>query len=310
MKSDLLGKYIFNEATERERQLVEGWLQEDEHNRIELEQLKKRSTLATRNYRYGAFDPRKASEKVFNRKLQNPVFSGTRFLRSYPFHIAACIAAIWLIGIWFDRFYYASVSYVAPGDVVCELTLPDQSKVILAPGTKITYPKHFSAGDRSIYLEGKGYFEVKPDPEAPFRVKSTQSALEVLGTVFEMQTQEKEHKVFVRSGKVRYESLRTGEHIILTANHGAGIDSSDGNLSKEQLSVNQFSWATKELIFENTPLPEVIESINNAYYSDLKKEEAFNSLRLTGTFRDLDLEHLINLIETTLGIEIARESSL
>ncbi|MEG0948217.1 MAG: FecR domain-containing protein [Bacteroidales bacterium] len=306
MNSALLGKYIFNEATERERARVEAWLAEDASNRKELEQLKKKCSLATQNYRYGAFDPQKASAAVFRNPVSRSRLTGHPLFRKYPFHIAASIALLLLIGLGAERYYHAPVSFVASGNSASELILPDQSIVKLAPGSKLTYPRHFSRNHRSVYLDGKGYFEVKPDAGAPFRIKSAQSTLEVLGTVFQMQADKKQYNVFVKSGKVRYESLYSGQQLILTANQGAVIDPGSGNLAACAVPVNQFSWATRELEFDETPLWEVIESINAAYGVILKKDEATRSLRLTGRFRNLELDQLISLIENTLGVTIQR----
>lgn len=55
MKNELLAKYIFGEASTKERQKVELWLKESEDRQREFQQLKRRIELGTKRYKYGVF---------------------------------------------------------------------------------------------------------------------------------------------------------------------------------------------------------------------------------------------------------------
>lgn len=65
-----------------------------------------------------------------------------------------------------------------------EMVLPDGSKVWLNAQTTLTYPVNFNAGERLIELNGEAYFEVAHHPQWPFKVKTSNQVVQVLGTHF------------------------------------------------------------------------------------------------------------------------------
>ncbi len=64
------------------------------------------------------------------------------------------------------------------------LTLPDGTKVWLNAASSLRYPTAFTGNDRTVELEGEGYFEVAQKAAQPFMVKAGQVDVQVLGTSF------------------------------------------------------------------------------------------------------------------------------
>jgi len=65
-----------------------------------------------------------------------------------------------------------------------QVVLPDHSKVWLNAQSHITYPLHFTGGERSVEIGGEAYFEVVHNAKMPFKVHCGKQTVEVLGTHF------------------------------------------------------------------------------------------------------------------------------
>jgi transmembrane sensor len=77
-----------------------------------------------------------------------------------------------------------------------QIILPDGSKVWLNAASSIRYPTVFSGEERKVDVRGEAYFEVKQNPEMPFRVTIYNSAeVVVLGTQFNVDAYEEEQKI-------------------------------------------------------------------------------------------------------------------
>ena len=77
---------------------------------------------------------------------------------------------------------YNTVSTPAKGQY--RLTLADGTGVWLDALSSIRFPTAFSGGDREVQVTGQVYFEVRADPEHPFRVRVNDETVAALGTRF------------------------------------------------------------------------------------------------------------------------------
>ena len=112
---------------------------------------------------------------------------------------AAAILVFMLIGtgIYFSRSPLQDTIYQTSNVVenttlkVKTVFLPDSSKVVLSPHSKIVYANNFE-GNRRIEVEGDVYFKVKKDKKHPFQVFCNETTTTVLGTSFTVTGQKKE----------------------------------------------------------------------------------------------------------------------
>ena len=72
------------------------------------------------------------------------------------------------------------------------LQLSDGSKVWINSGSRLIYPPIFSGKTREVFLQGEAYFEVAKDAGKPFYVKTDRFRVEVKGTRFCVQANERE----------------------------------------------------------------------------------------------------------------------
>lgn len=92
------------------------------------------------------------------------------------------------------------------------ITLSDGTRVKLNAGTSLTYPEHFAkTGARQVTLIGEAHFEVTRKTEQPFIVHTEDYQVEVLGTIFNVNTYHNDNSshIVLVSGAVK---LRSNEN--------------------------------------------------------------------------------------------------
>ncbi|WP_461055165.1 FecR family protein [Spirosoma arcticum] len=186
-------------------------------------------------------------------------------------------------------------------------TLPDGTKILLNRRSALHYPAQFAANQRDVTLNGEAFFDVVPDATRPFRIRARQATVQVLGTSFTMRAYNASVSVAVRTGKVRFASGRSA--VMLTQNQqGVYVPSADSIRRSLQLNPNVFAYKTRQLVFEGTPLRDVVQTLNELYEADVRLENAqLGNCRLTTRFDNAPLEAVLAVTAETLGLRVRRE---
>ncbi len=195
---------------------------------------------------------------------------------------------------------------------VKEISLPEGSKVSLNLESRISYPKEFKSDTREVALEGEAFFEVARDTIRPFIIKTGELNIEVLGTSFNVKAYEIDEtvEVTVESGKVAvYRIGNKSNMVILVRGEKAVFKKELTELeSMKNEDINYKSWKTRKIIFEDTPMSEVVRMINEIYQSDLQLSGSnLNDCPVTTMFDNQSLETILNVLSSTLDLEITRE---
>ncbi|GAB2587492.1 FecR family protein [Spirosoma areae] len=155
------------------------------------------------------------------------------------------------------------------------LQLPDGSRVVLAPDSRVAFPKQFAAQVRDVNLTGEAFFEVVRQPQRPFIVHAGNVNVKVLGTSFSVRALggNSEVNVAVKSGKVAV-SKATGlpdpDHtaVLITPNQQVTFSAQDDvfrkSLVEAPILVNQKSQEA-DFVFEESPIAEVFNKLQTAY---------------------------------------------
>lgn len=212
----LLGKQLSGEITEKERVTLQKLISEEEQDMsylIEvLEEQWKRNDFAHKR------DSPEALEQWNN--LYGKLFAARGARRYFRFSRPAGIPAIWYkvagcLLILVMAFYFMHVrsshSLSHSHEVVVEngtkrhLVLPDGTGIWLNAGSTLSYNSNFGHGNRDVWLEGEGFFKVTDDAAVPFRVKTHEVTIKVLGTTFNVKayTDDPDIQTTLISGKVQ-----------------------------------------------------------------------------------------------------------
>ena len=189
----LMQDYLKGDITPEDRQRMTELLHKDASCREKYREMSRAYAIASVPW----FERRKKQNLDFLReKLDLRSSPGRTLVRRVRVGSFAAMVAL-LIGLGI-RFIYLNnhpaevivppVSYCRieiPQGAQSKLILPDSTSVYLNGGTIIKYDASFqNKAEREVYLNGEAYFEVTPDPERPFIVKSGGVQTRVLGTAF------------------------------------------------------------------------------------------------------------------------------
>lgn len=293
MKNELLAKYILGEANTKEGQKVEQWLEESEDHQREFRQLKRRIELGSKRYKYGVFDPRQAIQKVkFPAK--------THYLRILPVAVSIIVLISSVLWFWNKSSLQETVLLSQAGETKV-FYLPDSSRVTLTGDSRLAYNAQFGKTNRELALRGEAFFRVKRDTSKPFIVKTSLIQVEVLGTSFQVIAQKLQAEVFVEKGRVKITTQDKKQESILETGMSVKYGKKDRKL---MISTKEDKGEIQILKFDNAPLSEVIETLNEYYGSHVTLPADYATLRITVIFKEVSLEEAIEIINRTLDIQL------
>lgn len=186
------------------------------------------------------------------------------------------------------------------------MVLEDGTKVWLNAASKLIYPEIFNDKIREVELVGEAFFEVMPDLNRPFVVKTNILNVKVLGTSFNVKAYEEEQvtSATLVKGKVEISSSILPETFILKPGEQALGD----RLKMEKRCVNlqpYISWIDGKFVFSNTCLEELCRQISRWYdVNVIFQEDECKNIRFTGAmvkFRPLG--DLLDMIEATSQVK-------
>lgn len=202
------------------------------------------------------------------------------------------------------------------GSKIVQLVLSDGTKVWLNAGSSLHYPTRFTGGDRSVHLEGEGYFDVQHDKRHPFFVKHNTLEVQVLGTQFNMSVykDDSQHKVALLEGSVKLRATNgQGEgHIppvLLQPGIQGTIRRGDQKFALSQVSPSQIgAWKDGRFDFEGVELKDAMRQIARWYDIDVQYEGTLPQLVLSGDIdRTTSLKSFLMILRS-LGLSLRFEN--
>ncbi len=180
--------------------------------------------------------------------------------------------------------------------------LSDGSKVILNSESKISYLKPFEEHQRMIALEGEAFFEVAPDINKPFIVKSENLITKVLGTSFNIKAypSDKCVNVAVKTGKVSIETPNSkndaeGNLILLHPTEMVTFNKMKNSTRVSEFDPQkEFDWSKGILHFDNATMKEFVSTLERWYDVEISvKRKQPIAKGIVGTFSNQTLEEIL-----------------
>jgi ferric-dicitrate binding protein FerR (iron transport regulator) len=183
--------------------------------------------------------------------------------------------------------------------------LTDGSKVTINKYSSLSYPEEFEEDKRSIQLDGEAFFEVARDENKPFVIETVNERVNVRS-----YSKSGESAVYVKTGKVRFETLDASEGVILTKGDQAVLDKQSNKIEKnDDADPNIISWIRGELIYRDVPFADVIEDLRNYYNIDIQlSNSTIGKCPYTSIIKGNNVETIIETISIALGVEVTKSS--
>lgn len=296
-----IGRFLRGELEEDEERAFLTWLSKKAENRHYFEETKMIWEQATKTR--SPFSPNVENaweqflDKVKERPRQNYYPHLYRWIAGTAASILIMVTLLYLF-----IFNEAPVKIVTQHERQFNIELPDGSLAWLNRDSEITFKE--SKSSRHVFLTGEAYFEVNPDSRRPFTIHTGELTTQVVGTSFNVDAAGKEFiNVVVLSGKVLLFN-NSKDSLFLTEGEIGSFDLSSKNLTEKQnTDPNFLAWKTGILIFDDTPMEQVIGVLTEHFDVNLEWDESTTS-RLTATFDNQPLEEIISLIILSTEAEI------
>ena len=169
-----------------------------------------------------------------------------------------------------------SITYIANPGTKSSVVLPDSSVVRLNGESKLIVPQAFDAKVRELFLSGEGYFEVRHHEDWPMVIHTAKDvSVKVLGTTFDLSAYENDAnvKLTLIEGKVILtEEIAHIQHEVKPHQEISIADRTENNetlqpvteIKRADIKKNT-GWVNGDLIFDNTPMPEVVKQLERWY---------------------------------------------
>jgi len=203
----------------------------------------------------------------------------------YPVVAAAVITLLCVIFIPQNSTVYKTT------ELAQVITLPANSVVEVKQSSQITYKNSKWDESRVVELQGYAHFEVSKG--VPFKVQTSNGEVEVLGTQFDVVSNDKTFYVKVEEGRVSASSGNNNEVL------GANMSFYKNPVWSGPYSMTE-EWKADRIIFafKDQPLPQVLKTIPYYFNYSINDKTISEDVRYTGGF------------DTSEGLETALQKLL
>ena len=281
MEKETLYRFYKGEATSDEQRRLMEWLDADQENRRIFDR---------ERGMYNALLLFAPEEKAARGRLLN-------WRRVTRYAVQAAAVVILAVGIGWGYVSYKERSWAnlmtrvaAPEGQRINLTLQDGTNVWLNSGAEIEYPSLFAGNSRQVRLSGEALFDVSRDTRRPFVVETFACKVEVLGTRFNVNADER-HDVFstaLMRGSVRVSSL-------------ADLRTSD--------DPNEYLWAEGLISVSGRSFADILHRFEHCYgvRFDVKLDR-MPDIEAMGKIRISDgIEHALCILQRSCSFHYAYE---
>ena len=203
---------------------------------------------------------------------------------------------------------------VTPKGGEYQVELPDGSHVWLNAQTSLRYPVSFQEKIRQVELDGEAYFDVakysKNGQPLPFIVITHNQQLEVLGTVFNINSFNNSVTTTLVEGKVKLQALNGNTQAkILRPNEQSVYHEQPNSFTITPVDpLYATAWRNGNFSFDRATIKEVMGSIARWYDVDVEYKGKFTHNFFSGTVSKFEqIDKLLETIALTGDVHFKRE---
>ncbi|MBN8876741.1 MAG: FecR domain-containing protein [Sphingobacteriales bacterium] len=183
------------------------------------------------------------------------------------------------------------------GSKVIDMTLADGTHFWLNAGSSITYPLSFTGTERKVSITGEAYFEVAHDASKPFIVSKGGTAIQVLGTHFNVNAYDDEASINVTLLEGSVKVIQGNNNRILKPGQQAQITNTITVVNDADLE-QVMAWKNGQFKFSRTDLKIVMREIGRWYDVDVNYEG-----NIPVQLYNVDVPRKVNVSEVLKGLE-------
>lgn len=301
--TEAFARYFAGESPVEEIEQIQSWVSLEEENSEEFDRLRTiwqdvgtLKNLSVKVDVSAAFARVKAKKELYEHPSEKSLFAQV-------WKVAAVVVLAAAALVYYFQSQPEEMRFVA--EAVEEVSMPDGSQITLNAGSSLTYNDDFGKDLRNVQLEGEAFFDVERDPEKPFVISMNDVTVTVLGTSFNVKSEENQINVSVVTGRVQIQSkfvtevLMAGEQILIDLDEETWEESENSGSGIEQF------WFTKKVLFEGSVLSEVIDDLQTVYNVKIEVDNpAILECKLNASFDNQPVEEVLEIIALAQGLQV------
>jgi ferric-dicitrate binding protein FerR (iron transport regulator) len=335
----LLIDFITGEIDSKEKKQVKDWINSSAENQKYFHHLRDVWESAATKNPHTKLSTDKSWKRIYKKihSAENKEKNVYTLLK-----IAAVFILAFAMGMLVDSFLLPFGSNTVKEKYnITETPRGAKSKVILADGTvvwlnadsRLKYPAEFTGKQRTVELQGEGFFDVKTDEKRPFIVQASGIKIQALGTSFNVKAYEEEETIETTlvEGLVSIQKESENKQVFLKPNQKAtfykenntriveSVNSNEASEVKNKPQSNKIeevagklivdekvetivntSWKDNQWIIRNKTLGELSVEIERKYDVSISfNSDELKQFRYSGTLEDEPLAQVLSLISMT-----------
>jgi transmembrane sensor len=190
-----------------------------------------------------------------------------------------------------------------------QLGLPDGTQIWLNAASSVTYPTAFVGKERTVSITGEAYFEVAPNARMPFRVKTGEQMIEVLGTHFNVNAYPDEPSVNTTLMEGRVKVIQRNQSQLLAPGEQASVYPSGQIGLVKKADVDQvMAWKNGKFIFgDKADIKTVMRQVARWYDVDVEYRGTVAQHFWGTVSRQMNAAQVFRLLEATGGVHFIIE---
>lgn len=263
MTNDSLYRYFRGDASRRETEDIEKWLNESPANRMRFNEAHAMFAAMVMSAPMEVLEAGTKRKERTSRRIIKWV-SGVA--------AAAAVLALFVLSavhitrtVIDDRLAETMTTVSVPAGQRISLTLQDGTLVWLNSGTSLSYPSKFGRF-REVSVDGEALFDVAHDGEHPFIVKTYSCDVKVLGTKFNVLADESDgtFRTSLLRGAVQVVNSRTGQSVTLAPEQSAELR--DGRLIRTSIEDHDgLMWNEGVISLHGDTFRQLMHRFENAF---------------------------------------------
>jgi len=292
----LFSKYLDNRCSPEEIDYLLGLMQSEEYKSLANEMIESRLQKKTENTDQVLWERLDIRLRSILADSSEPAIVKHHWFYVWRWVAAASVLIIVSLGLYrlsiknapagIEPVGNTSLRAAALSSYTRYITLPDGSSVVLHAGSKLEYPVSFTGDTREVRLSGEAYFDVAHNSAKPFIIYTGKVKTTVLGTAFNIKSDEKRVTVSVTRGKVKVED---GSKILAVLTPDQQVQYNVPEAISEQHTVNASSivthWTKENMVFNGISFEEIADILSKRYNVPVQfKNESLKRCKIRASF--------------------------
>lgn len=271
---ELISKSLAGEADEREKSLIKEFLRESDDNTLTYNKIREYwNAGVSLDQSFSEAVARKAFAEIGkeHRRIERRCIA-LNFWRA-----AAAVLLLITTGmaLYFGTHPARTYTYYATQNNIANYTLDDGTHVKLNQHSAIAFADNYGKKKRIVELQGEAFFDVTRDRQKQFTVKTQDTETKVLGTRFNVRSDEDAKQVTVTlvKGSVRFEAANCQQ--TLKPNEELVYNATTGKYDKQKTDIQyNTAWTEGRYFYQDIPFGELLKKLEHIYSVKIELHDA------------------------------------